>query len=309
MKQIAIPQKISPPPRNRDDDGRLDVGDLVPHVRAVGGGDLRRAAASRSAIAITWTASSTLPRRVATLNKRGQPIVTDNRIKAKIDFLVGLEKQQRIDPRALPRTPQHEEDADGATQALRYVADTEDYDSKRSCGLAQHAGRGCGRHPRLCRAVAQDLRLRRRRDGDQDRLRGLGPHVLGPAFVPSRISATPAISASWSGWTIDDALAQVPGRQGGARDHAWRRRRHTDTYDDKPKFTIWADKKRKRVRICQMWIKTRRRAGTSPSSPRAASSRPGRRLIGPTPARATASCSSSRRSSTARTSATATSAK
>ncbi len=30
---------------------------------------------------------------------------------------------------------------------------------------------------------------------------------------------------------------------------------HSDTYDDKPKFSSWADKKRKRVRICQMWIK------------------------------------------------------
>ncbi len=29
----------------------------------------------------------------------------------------------------------------------------------------------------------------------------------------------------------------------------------SDTYDDKPKFSLWADKKRKRVRICQIWVK------------------------------------------------------
>ena len=68
----------------------------------------------------------------STLKKRGQPPVIDNRIKTKIDYLVGLEKQQRIDPKALPRTPKHESDADGATEALRYVAEEQDYDAKRS---------------------------------------------------------------------------------------------------------------------------------------------------------------------------------
>jgi hypothetical protein len=29
----------------------------------------------------------------------------------------------------------------------------------------------------------------------------------------------------------------------------------SDTYDDKPKYSLWADKKRKRVRICQIWVK------------------------------------------------------
>ena len=29
----------------------------------------------------------------------------------------------------------------------------------------------------------------------------------------------------------------------------------SQTYDDKPKFSLWADKKRKRVRICQIWIR------------------------------------------------------
>ena len=32
----------------------------------------------------------------------------------------------------------------------------------------------------------------------------------------------------------------------------------SETYDDKPKFSHWADGKRKRVRICQIWV---RRAG------------------------------------------------
>ena len=69
---------------------------------------------------------------LSVLDKRKQPPVIANRIQPKINFLVGLEKDQRIDPRALPRTPKHEQDADGASQALKYVADSEDYDQKRS---------------------------------------------------------------------------------------------------------------------------------------------------------------------------------
>src|SRR5690606_31410009 len=66
------------------------------------------------------------------LRKRGQPPYIDNRIKTKVDYLVGLEKQQRINPRALPRTPVHQDDADAASQPLNYVADTEQFDYKRS---------------------------------------------------------------------------------------------------------------------------------------------------------------------------------
>src|SRR5688572_22403051 len=61
---------------------------------------------------------------IETLEKRGQAPSIDNRIKTKVDYLVGFEKQQRIMPKALPRTPKHETDADGATQGLRYVAET-----------------------------------------------------------------------------------------------------------------------------------------------------------------------------------------
>ena len=52
---------------------------------------------------------------------------------------------------------------------------------------------------------------------------------------------------------FDDALAMYP----DAKDmlDATLATAPSDTYDDKPKFSHWADKKRKRVRICQIWIK------------------------------------------------------
>lgn len=57
------------------------------------------------------------------LRQRGQQATVRNRIKRKVDFLVGVEQRLRRDPKAYPRTPQHEHDADTATAALRYVCD------------------------------------------------------------------------------------------------------------------------------------------------------------------------------------------
>lgn len=70
--------------------------------------------------------------QIAALKKRKQPPVVFNRVKRKIDYLVGLEKQQRTDPKALPRTPQHQDDAHAATDALRYQTQTYGYDNVRS---------------------------------------------------------------------------------------------------------------------------------------------------------------------------------
>lgn len=57
------------------------------------------------------------------LKKRKQPPVIDNKIQDKCDTLIGIEQQTRTDPKAYPRTPEHEEAADAATDALRYVKD------------------------------------------------------------------------------------------------------------------------------------------------------------------------------------------
>jgi hypothetical protein len=57
------------------------------------------------------------------LKKRKQPPVIDNKIQDKCDTLIGIEQQTRTDPKAYPRTPDHDEAADAATDALRYVKD------------------------------------------------------------------------------------------------------------------------------------------------------------------------------------------
>ena len=66
------------------------------------------------------------------LKSRKQPPVIENLIQPKVDYLCGLERQTRTDPKAYPRTAAHEDDANAVTDALRYVADDQRVDIKRS---------------------------------------------------------------------------------------------------------------------------------------------------------------------------------
>lgn len=80
----------------------------------------------------------------AKLRAIGQMPIVINRIRRKIDWLRGLEAQSRTDPKAFPRTPQHEQGANAITDALRYVADNTDLDRKRSFAWDQMLIEGVG---------------------------------------------------------------------------------------------------------------------------------------------------------------------
>jgi len=69
---------------------------------------------------------------VSELKSRGQPPVVINRIRRKIEWLKGLEVKQRTDPKAFPRTPEHQDDAESVTDAIRFVCDNQDWDGIRS---------------------------------------------------------------------------------------------------------------------------------------------------------------------------------
>lgn len=55
------------------------------------------------------------------LAKRRQPPTTLNRVARKVNHLLGLEVDRRTDPKAFARTINHEQEAQAATDALRYV--------------------------------------------------------------------------------------------------------------------------------------------------------------------------------------------
>lgn len=231
------------------DDGKLSVGDLC-----------RMFEESEDA---TWIARQESERdrdyvdnkqltadELSELKKRGQPPVIDNRIKTKIDYLVGLEKQQGVMPKAMPRTPVHEDDADACTQALRYVAEEEDFASKRSGVWRNLLVEGAG-------GVSVTVEQAVDYQGQPGIVIRLRKAAWDRMFADPHSSELDYEDAGYKGlvtWMdYDDALALYPDGKdildvtlSGAP---------SDTYDDKPKFSLWADKERKRVRICQIWIK------------------------------------------------------
>jgi hypothetical protein len=72
-----------------------------------------------------WTAE-----QIRIMKNRKQPVMTFNRCGRKVDGVVGLIERLRQDPKAYPRTPQHEEGAELATAAVRYVLDEQEWKAK-----------------------------------------------------------------------------------------------------------------------------------------------------------------------------------
>jgi hypothetical protein len=240
------------PEAEADDGAKLDVGDLCRMFEEAEDSTVTsRKEAERDRDYVDNKQLTT--EELAELTKRGQPPQIDNRIKSKVDYLVGLEKQQRIDPKALPRTPVHEEDADAATQALRYVAEEQLFDEKRSgvwrnllvegAGgviVTVEQGKGYNGQPSM------DIKLRR---VPWDRM-FWDPHSAEADFSDAGYLGL----VTWMEY--EDALAMYKDNPEAKNIlDTTLSTAPSDTYDDKPKFSHWADKKRKRVRICQMWIK------------------------------------------------------
>lgn len=176
----------------------------------------------------------------------GQMPIVINRIRRKIDWLRGLEAQSRTDPRAFPRTPQHDQGAKAATDALRFVADNEDMDRKRSFAWDQMLVEGIGaievvhhfvppmNQPEIVLNAYHYNRVfydPHSREADFSDARYLGAVIWGDAAQIKRQYPD-------KGEIIDSSVAQ-----GAAMD---------DKLEDIPAHKRWADRDRKRVRVVLM---------------------------------------------------------
>src|SRR5215207_2062283 len=188
------------------------------------------------------------------LKKRGQPAVVLNMIRQKINFLIGLEKQQRTKPRGMPRTPIHENDAHACTDALKYVVDDQNFQNIRShvwkdmlipgyagaCVTVEpKAGAGGPGVPDL------DVKIRY--------------YAWDRLFFDPHSSRADFTDASYLGTVLwmdkPDAVAMYGPNFEDVIDATLATGVTSTTYDDKPAWTVWADRKRKRICIVQMWIK------------------------------------------------------
>lgn len=66
------------------------------------------------------------------LNGRNQASVVFDYIREQLDYFMGVERDKRQDPKAYPRTRNHDDAASAATQALRYIVDNNDFDQTSS---------------------------------------------------------------------------------------------------------------------------------------------------------------------------------
>lgn len=184
----------------------------------------------------------------AVLRKRKQPEIITNRIKRKVDFLKGFEMGQRVDPRALPRTPRHEQDAESVEQSLRYVADDQRFDHKRSRVWDNLLVEGAGGYRVAVKEARHGVDIIIDRV-PWDRM-FYDPHSSEADFSDARYLGL----VKWMDY--DEAL-RVYGDSPEAKDalgDTMNQSTISDTFDDKPRWKVWADKKRRRVRICQIWL-------------------------------------------------------
>lgn len=187
---------------------------------------------------------------IATLNMRGQPPIVFNRIKPKIDALLGFERKMRSDVKAFPRTPKHEQEADSITDAIRFVLDDQRYDMKRSEVAENLFIEGAG---------ALTVTVRNGKRGAEVVLN----HVPWDRFYYDPYSRMRDFGdAQYMGvvvWMDADEAEEKFGEAAKALvqetldNQDW----SGETFDDRPKSVTWLDAKRKRVRVCQHYYRER----------------------------------------------------
>ena len=187
----------------------------------------------------------------ATLRRRRQPDTVINRIKPKIDYLLGYEASTRTDPRGMPRNPTDEGAAEACTDALRYIGDNADINSKISTVWEQMLIEGFG---------GLELTVDPSDDGDAeigiqlwdwDRL-FYDPHSRKLDFSDA------AFMGGYVWMDLDDALAEYPeGKEvieGTVSEQG--RDGFSSTYEDRPRWKTWVSgKRRKRIRVVQMYYR------------------------------------------------------
>lgn len=176
------------------------------------------------------------------LRSRGQPAVVFNEIKPKVKTMLGIEKQTRKDPKAFPRNPDDEDAARAATDAIRFVCDASRWDTVRSKAAKEMVIEGTG---------VVMVGLKRGREGVDPEIRRIpwdrfyyDPHASEDDFGDAAFMGI----VTWM--DVDKATAIYPDAK-DVLDATWMSARDSETYDDKPKWNLWADYKRKRVRICE----------------------------------------------------------
>jgi hypothetical protein len=178
------------------------------------------------------------------LRARGQPVITVNKIGDKVDLLCGLERKARTDPKAFPNTPNEDERADAATQALRYICNDNDFQECRSAVYEEMLVEGYG----------VDLALADDGQGGADitithvpwdRL-FYDPHSRRQDFSDARYLGMVI-------WMDRDELYDLYPDADDVIEEAFSEQTYADTFADRPRDGVgWIDSQRIRIRVVQI---------------------------------------------------------
>ena len=182
----------------------------------------------------------------ATLAKRKQPCITDNRLLPKVQFLIGMEQAHRSMPKAFPRTPKEEEDANAISDALRYVMEDNRWDRTRSACFDDFIVEG---------TCAVDVCVEKAKGGGYDiSIKRIpwnrywhDPHSTDEGFADSKYDG----QFIWM--DLADAKEKWP-KKASELDGCFTATSTTETFEDTPRER-WTDTKRRRVRIAECWYK------------------------------------------------------
>lgn len=186
------------------------------------------------------------PEEEAALRARGQPALVLNHVRPKVNYLLGLEKRSRQDPKAYPRNPQDEKAAEAATDGIRYVCDENNFPEIASATWENMIVEGLG---------GSEIAVEDRYGEMCVVLRHIPWHRLfyDPFSAKSDFSDAKFVgSVAWM--DEDDVLSRWPGASDAVEATYINSPGNSgDTFDDRPSVTAWADPKRKRIRVVQMW--------------------------------------------------------
>ena len=183
---------------------------------------------------------------VKALRKRGQPPLVINRIRRKIDWLKGFEIQRRTEPKAIPRNPTSEHDADSATDSIRFVCDNVNWDKIRSAVHENLLIEGIGGVEVVHEQKGDEIEVAINRY-NWDRL-FYDPHSMEPDFSDARYLGAVI-------WMDAEELKNMEGVKSLEVEWTLQEAGTSDTYDDRPKWSLWGDNKRKRVRVVLLHYK------------------------------------------------------
>lgn len=177
-------------------------------------------------------------KQINKLKLRGQAPVVINRIKPKIEGLLGLYNMRQSDPKAYPRTQKHEDASHAITDALRFVADNNDFDTiKVECADDFWVEGTCGGIVDVRQKKDGDIEVRMKRI-PWDRLY-YDPHSREKDFSDCRYKGMML-------WLNEDQVSEMFPKAKVEELYADNTTSTDQTFEDRPR---WNDRERNRIRV------------------------------------------------------------